>query len=943
MLQANYTFSEKQNKNIRLAYICAFLAPVIILLLILICGKVFPFGEQCYLRTDMYHQYAPFMSEFREKLQNGGSLLYSWDVGMGVNFTSLYAYYLASPFNWLVVLCPKQYVIEFMTVMTVIKAGLAGLSMVFYLKNKTKNPDFGLAYFGIFYALSGYMCAYYWNVMWMDCVILFPVIMYGLEKMLKGDSGLIYALSLGVSILSNYYISIMICIFLIIYFFAYQFLYRPYDVKEFIKRGAKFAFYSLLAGGIAAVLLFPEMAALSQTASSDINFPKTFNAYFSIAEMFARHLPMVETEQALDHWPNIYMGIMVFLLIPIYIVTPRIKLSEKVVYLSMAFIFLTGFAVNVLNFIWHGLHYPNSLPARQSFIYIFIMLYICFRTYSVRAFITKKQLTGALIFAIVFVLYAENEIENKQFAFWVFYVAIILLVLYAGIIASYLKRSISTERAAVLMLGLVLLEVTGNAAYTSITTTSRGAYTEDNKDVMELVDSLFPASDFFRIEKMNRKTKNDGAWMNFPSVSLFSSLANADCSTFFKKMGCEASTNAYSINGSTPFVNMLYSVKYGIYDSAQENGEEKVFVESRGESYLYKNNYTLPLGFILPDELENWIMELDDPALVQNSICDMLGTPPVLVPNSEIGNSNGKSYAVTIGEDGEYYAYVKNSKVKKVTVKCGDKNKTFEHINRGYLLELGKCYESDLLKIEAETDTNDMNVQLYRFDYDALAMAYDKLSREPLRLTVWEDDYIKGSVYVDGDEFESKKLFMSIPYDNGWSIKVDGNIAVHTKLFDTFMGLELTPGEHEIELSFMPDGLKEGAIVSAFSLLILILTVLGQYFFGRRKASELTQKYYDDEMDYELEEPFYPEEEFIEEDSAEECSSEEYSSEEDIEEDLNELDRILGKNENKIDYIKLLQEKADIIEKADVDKNSLQNSCEEIDKLIDFLDNKEKR
>ena len=58
----------------------------------------------------MYHQYAPFFSEFQHKLRTGGSLLYSWDVGMGVNFAALYAYYLASPLNWLVILCPKAYI-----------------------------------------------------------------------------------------------------------------------------------------------------------------------------------------------------------------------------------------------------------------------------------------------------------------------------------------------------------------------------------------------------------------------------------------------------------------------------------------------------------------------------------------------------------------------------------------------------------------------------------------------------------------------------------------------------------------------------------------------------------------------------------------------------------------------------------------------------------------
>ena len=86
------------------------------MIIIFIQRGIFPFGEESFLRTDMYHQYAPFFSEFQHKLRTGGSLLYSWDVGMGVNFAALYAYYLASPLNWLVILlCPKKLIIEFMT------------------------------------------------------------------------------------------------------------------------------------------------------------------------------------------------------------------------------------------------------------------------------------------------------------------------------------------------------------------------------------------------------------------------------------------------------------------------------------------------------------------------------------------------------------------------------------------------------------------------------------------------------------------------------------------------------------------------------------------------------------------------------------------------------------------------------------------------------------
>ena len=125
------------------AYLAAFFVPIIVMVIIFAQRGIFPFGEESFLRTDMYHQYAPFFSEFQYKLTQGGSLLYSWDVGMGVNFSALYAYYLASPFNWLLVLCPKDMIIEFMSYGIVLKIGLAGLSFTWYLKRHCKTRDFG--------------------------------------------------------------------------------------------------------------------------------------------------------------------------------------------------------------------------------------------------------------------------------------------------------------------------------------------------------------------------------------------------------------------------------------------------------------------------------------------------------------------------------------------------------------------------------------------------------------------------------------------------------------------------------------------------------------------------------------------------------------------------------------------------------------------------------
>ena len=97
--------------------------------------------------------------------------------------------------------------------------------------------------------------------------------------------------------------------------------------------------------------------------------------------MIARHIGNVETEIGLDHWPNIYCGVAVFLFFLMYLACKKIAVKEKAVYCGLLLIFFASFSINALNFIWHGFHYPNSLPCRQSFIYIFLMLFICFRAY----------------------------------------------------------------------------------------------------------------------------------------------------------------------------------------------------------------------------------------------------------------------------------------------------------------------------------------------------------------------------------------------------------------------------------------------------------------------------------------------------------------------------------------------------------------------------------
>jgi len=820
--EVSRSFRKKEHKSGSLVkdsdgLIAAFFVPVIIMIIIFAQRGIFPFGEESFLRTDMYHQYAPFFSEFQYKLTHGGSLLYSWDIGMGVNFAALYSYYLASPLNWLIILCPKKFIIEFMTYMIVVKIGLSGLAFSWYLRRHFKTVDFGIAFFGIFYALSGYMAAYSWNIMWLDCILLFPLIMLGLEKLVQEKKCILYCITLGLSILSNYYISIMICIFMVFYFLALLILEGRKPWKEVLINGVHFAVYSLLAGGLAAVVLLPEIYAMKMTASGDINFPQTFSSYFSIFDMIARHLPAVETEIGLDHWPNIYCGVAILIFFLLYLGCRKIRQKDKIVMCSLLLFFYASFSINVLNFIWHGFHYPNSLPCRQSFIYIFLILTAGYHAYIYLHEIPWKHVVTAFFATVIFVLMAQKLITDDAFHFSIFYVAIIFLAVYTGLISLY-QRGINRNVLVLLALGVVALEAAVNTTVTSVTTTSRTSYIKDNKASIDLTEGLLPNPDFYRVEKVSRKTKNDGAWMNFPSVSLFSSTANADLSKFFKKIGCESSTNAYSITGSTPLVDALFGVKYALYSEEVGENEVSSLVSVQDEMQLWKNNYALSLGFMLPYDVENnWQLELTNPAEVQNDLSVVLGASPVL---SEVPSEvKGKSFTFTPDTDGDYYVFVSNKKVEKVSALMGDKTKNFDNVSRGYLLELGYLKSGEEITLRNDDNDQDLIASAYRFLPEGLESVYQVLNKNPLKLTKWTDTQIKGTV----DAEKAGLLYLSIPFDKGWSVKIDGKEAEPYKIFDTFLSVHMTAGTHEVSLEYMPEGLKAGGMITGGSILILLV------------------------------------------------------------------------------------------------------------------------
>ena len=818
-------------KWIRKEDLLSFLLPLVTMLIIFIGKGIFPFGQESFLRTDLYHQYAPFLREFQAKLQSFSSLHYSFNIGLGVNFTSLLAYYLASPLNFFVILFPKGLVVEYISYLIIIKIALSGMTASIYLRKHFQKNGLFSVLFSMIYALSGFVAAYSWNVMWLDCIFLFPLILLGLEELMDEGKGTLYTVSLALAILSNYYISIMICLFLILYFLSRLFYAAISDVRELGKQIGHFALYSLLAGIMAGILLLPAVFALRMTASASISFPKTFTQYFTIIDMMARLFPFVETEQGLKHWPNIYAGTLSLFILPLYFKNPAIQKKKKVIYAAFMLFFFLSFSINALNFIWHGFHYPNSLPARQSFIFVFLLIIQGAEWFLKRKTSSKKDLSFALFLSFSFVILCQKLITEEAFHWSVFYLTLLFLFLFY-LLFYFEKRGMEVHIAELLLIALCFVELSINMAVTSVPTTSRAAYLEGGKETSKLLKELkIEDPGFYRLLREDAKTKDDGALMQYHSASIFSSTAYGDMSDWYTELGMEASTNAYSINGASPLMKSLLGIKYEILKKEPKHSEVRglSYLLGEGEYRLYENQFSLPLGYLLTkEELDAFDLHAGTPALVQNSISTALATDKIFT--TILGKMEASSYHFTVEKAGDIYVYVNNEKVKEVKAILPGDEKSFDHVDRGYFLSLGYLNAGTELELKSLTSGENMDATAYSFSYEVLGQITDMLSSRGMEVENWKDGYVKGRINAGSDGL----LFTSIPYDPGWKVKVDGNTVVTEKAFSAFLGIPVSAGEHDIELHFVPEGYYFGILFSISALLFFALLL----FMKKRWDSE---------------------------------------------------------------------------------------------------------
>ena len=869
--------NEKTEKNIiksagwlsnNYTWICSSLVTAVFMFGFMLFFKVSPFGFNTFNNCDCYHQMYPMLTVLHDKLRNGDSLLYYWNSGLGGDFLPTYFYYISSPFNFLVYFFDKTDIDGFISITVAIKIIISAGTFGFFLSRKNGSINNSLFYIALScaYALSNYMSGYYYDIMWLDSLMVFPLIILGYERMIKERKPVLYILSLAYSLYCNYYISYIICVFLILWFI----IDNHKTVKGFILNGLRFAFCSILSAAMAAVPLITSYIGIRKTVSNgeDIISHSWYGNIFNVLRyMFVTSNP-ISTSYS-PNKANLYCGTFVIIFLFIFLFIKEISVSTRIKRLCLILLLLISMNESVLNFIWHGFHIQHSVPNRFAFLYIFIVLLVSSEVYE--TFLIKDSekkifpiiIGAACSLVLPFFSYFFIDFDSFLSSHSVLLISLLLLFIYVILILLISSKEKVKKIGSIIISSVMLLEILINAFFAfKISLDQLGFKNEFLRNFDSLISSVESSDDslFYRSEVSDGVIDNENALHGIKGIGVFNSTSNMDFNQLIYNLGHHTWKNRIHNSQISEFINDICGVKY-IYcvetnqDYEDNSAYSVIYREYNRKAYLNKNALSLGFGvsdkirdYHINNDLEENINELSKDFSNGREIIEQIypayhisvygceamqgDTDYLSFMYKDLGLEKNIIISFDVEEDGQYYMDVRDINEDLISYKVNDEFvRQSIWISNG-LSRLGDLKKGDKVELiisnntgrsyQTNDETAEVKVHTYVMDYDAVHDLADSLKRNQMQLSSFSDTEFSGSVTLDKDQL----LFLSIPYDKGWHVYENGKEIKTEKLADTFLGVDLGEGNHELTFKFVPEGLYISLIISVIAWMCFIVLIV---------------------------------------------------------------------------------------------------------------------
>lgn len=592
------------------------------------------FSGNTVMTFDMQSQYVSFMRYYRESLLTGKSMVYTTSSIFGSEFLPLFCYYLASPFNLLVVFFRDIEIPFFFAWTSMIKLAIAGLNMYIMLRLLFKERKIGYVGFAIAYALVSSGIAEMHNFMWLDCIMILPLTYLGFRYIEERKHLWLYPLTLGYGLITSWYVGAFICIFMVILYVSRIINMKKEDIKSYTIR---FALASLIGGLISAVIWLTAFLHLGGTKATG-GLPKQLKI-FPLSMFFygllTNNFPSSAVLTMDSGYMTAFTSVVTLVFAQLYFFNKEYNFKERMTNLGLVVLYFLVVQVNVLNALFHGGQEPTWFPARYSFIIGFIIVYIAALGYNKIEKLNFKALLCPVISAVAVLLLvclvpnpnlAERHLYDKYIVsssgLTIYIITIVAILVYLflkakkKIPAMLLDLSLAT-------LVTVLIGISSSEGTQKIV---KGLKKEnpqsfplyltdcDYQAGIDNIKNIEPYNNYRMELTVNRPgnyndVNNNPMFYSYTGLNHFSSNIKKDVAGYFEKLGFH--DNGYFQRydgGSTLAINSLLGVKYIIDEPLHWSSNKPSFMSSdvfqqlsmpatKRRLYYYRNNLAMPLGF----------------------------------------------------------------------------------------------------------------------------------------------------------------------------------------------------------------------------------------------------------------------------------------------------------------------------------------------------------
>lgn len=836
-------------------YYSLFLPPLLTLIVmefVFINNNMYPFGNGSIAWCDMNQQGIPLLMDFKDILSGKDGLFFNMHNAGGMNLWGVFCFFLSNPFSLLAAFVPKESMICFVNIIVILKIALSSFTAALYFRCRRKGTGSASVPLSIMYAFCGYGMLFYQNIMWLDTMYLFPVLMIGLEKLTRERKNILYIIFLSAVAVTNYYLCYMVAVFIMLYMAVYFIAARNSEYRREVC--VKFLTGTLISVLISAVIWLPSLIQVMssgrlKSVSDKLNETKFLTSYDTV-------LPLL-----------FCTGFILAVLIAEILRRGKISKAQRNS-LILFLLTLVPFFIEPVNLMWHTGNYM-AFPARYGFITVFTGLIYCadFLTNINDGSTAIKSRIQYILISVPFLIiclyyFFSKKLIDKDFDTLTKYTSglwgnkdsldglarlfIMAAVCYLIILLFFYKRWIIKQAFTLMLIAMCCVEgMNSIKLYMVSPAINNPKRTEDFISITEMSDKI-QDNDFYRVKTdvKNANYNMTGA-LGYPSLSHYTSLTDYNFMKMQRLSGYSTVWMKAGSNGGTELTDAIYAFRYIIKEKKET--DDTVFSNGRyciDELPLYSG-----LGILSGNDFSDYENIPDDltRAEVQQYLFEKIfNTDKKLITEydydyrqtSNISFTDNK-YELSKSADVIYNIYVSGR--QSIYFDCYDKfsndlseeyfdslsirvnHKTvksnFPASDNNGLLKLGE-FEDEIVTVDISANKK---ISCYSFGVFGLDL---KLLSDTIKQTAnadlqYDGHKITGTVHTD----KSQTCLLSIPYNEGLIIKVNGSSVPVKRVFSDLTAFELNEGENHIEVFILPKGFIAGIILTVTGIILLFLYI----------------------------------------------------------------------------------------------------------------------